>query len=364
MKISFADSFVIELKNVPENIKVFLENEIREHIDYDDGLPYNMLIDFTNQINYNGEIKLINSTSPFIGFNENSFYLIYNDKRVEIPNYQKKGKIIVEKGFDPKIFFDLLEFLYMRKILENGMTFLHSSGITVNNKTVLFPGYAGTGKTLLMIQMLKHYNAEFIGDDWTIISEQGNVYPYYKKVNIGWKHIMEHKDALKRYYPIIIPRLIPKGDGGKFDSNNKLLKIFRYIYQVYFMRNSPAYIGPREIGNGNILGYSNSKQINYVIFISRSSLEKLSYELISADMLVENMVCVTSFENTVKPDYDNFAIFAHHYSHELREQQIKKQTSIMYSCFKKTKNFWLEIPVNAPSREICDFLMNKVLNDI
>ena len=68
MKIIFADNFIIELKKVPENIKGILKNEIREHIAYDnDCLQYNILIEFTNKINYNGEIKFVNSINPYSG---------------------------------------------------------------------------------------------------------------------------------------------------------------------------------------------------------------------------------------------------------------------------------------------------------
>lgn len=362
MKIIFADNFIIELKKVPENIKEILKNEIREHITYDnDCLQYNILIEFTNKINYNGEIKFVNSIDPNSGFNKNNFYLIHSNKSMEIPNYPKREKIVVENGFDPKVFFDFFEFLYMQKILEKDMTFLHSSGITVNNKTVLFPAYAGTGKTLVMIQMLKQYNANFIGDDWTIITKEGNVYPYYRKLHLGWKQIMEHRDVLKKYYPMIIPWLIFEDAGGKYNGNNTLLKIFRYIYHRYFIKNQPVYIGPREINSTNVIDYSKLKKVDYIIFISRSSLKNLNYELISADTLTENMVCVTLFENELKPGYDNLSIFAHHYNYKLRQQQIEKQRSIMYSCFKKTKNIWLEVPINASSKEICDFLMKEVL---
>ncbi|GAF76888.1 unnamed protein product, partial [marine sediment metagenome] len=168
--IRFADEFKIDIRNAPETIAGYLMNEIGEHIVADDaGEKCNMLIEFNDSIDFEGKVKYIRHTLT-TGFNDKHFYLLDKEhNKLEVRSFRDKEVINVEKGFSPAGFFEILEYFYMQKIMDNNMMFLHSSGMTVNGKTILFPAYADTGKTLVLIQMMKKYNANFIGDDWTIM---------------------------------------------------------------------------------------------------------------------------------------------------------------------------------------------------
>jgi len=370
--IRLADKFKIELQNAPDAITGYLVNEIGEHIVADDtGEQCDMLIEFNDSINFKGEVNYIKSSFTG-GFNDNHFYLLDIERnKLEVKSFSDKEVINVEKGFSPAGFFKILEYFYMQKILDNNMMFLHSSGMTVNGKTILFPAYAGTGKTLILIQMMKKYNANFIGDDWTVMDGKGNSYPYYRKIRFGDAHLLEHKDVVKHYEFVKTP--------GSITSQNKLFsfpkRIYKYIlYCLYplgrfppirltkkHLVTLPIKIGATEINKDNIVDYGNRAKIDYVIFISRSSSKKMNCKLIDATTLAEKVIWVLLSEDSLKPDFENWAIFANHYAPELMNMRIQKMKSIMCSCFGETNNMWLEIPTTASSEEIADYVIGEIL---
>lgn len=72
--------------------------------------------------------------------------------------------------YDEKDIVSLAEFLLERLRQESGYYCMHSSGVIINNKGVIFWGWAsGIGKTRLVLSLVKNFEAEFFSDEKTLI---------------------------------------------------------------------------------------------------------------------------------------------------------------------------------------------------
>lgn len=358
MIINLADDFKIKLNNISEEIKRYLKGEIDEHIFPDDtSKEHDITVEFKDSIECDGEIKYVTLGA---GFSGKSFYL-FDDmhNKIRMGSFRNKDTVLVEKNFNSKCFFEILEYLYMNKILEKNMMFLHSSGVILEKKTVVFPACAGTGKTKMLIQLMKEYKANLLGDDWTIIDNKGNAYPYLRKIRFWPNDILKQKDIFKKD-KLIIPWLID----DSFDltkKDNRLLKFMKKVYALYLNKNLPIKLKATDINKDSIINYNHCHKIDYVVFFSRSNTAKINHELVDATVLAEKVICATLIENKLKPDYENWAIFANQVDLDSRNVQIQKMRSIMNSCFRGTENIWLKVPIKASPDEIAIYIVKKII---
>jgi len=359
MIIKFADDFKIKLNSIPDKITEYLKEEIDEHIFSDDADgEYDIRVEFKNSIEFDNETKYITLGS---GFSEKSFYLLDGmHNKIRIGSFREK-KIVVEKNFNPKCFFEILEYLYVNKILGKNMMFLHSSGAVLEDKTIVFPACAGTGKTKMLIQLMKKYNATFLGDDWTIIDNKGNVYPYLRNIRFWANDILKQKEIFKGK-AFVIPGLI--GDHFDFTKKDKRsLRFIKKIYSNYLNKKLPIKIKAIDINKNSNMKYNCRNKIDYTIFFSRSNTAKINHESVKASVLTEKIICATLIENRLKPDYEDWAIFANQADIDEKIVQIQKMKSIMESCFQRTKNIWLTVPLKAFPDEIATYVIKEIISE-
>lgn len=87
-------------------------------------------------------------------------------RNIEFSNREDRiGQILHEQVLVPAVLFD------KNKIL------IHSSAVHFHNKTLLFGGYGGVGKTSLEMELCYHKQADFLADDFSVISNEGVIYP-------------------------------------------------------------------------------------------------------------------------------------------------------------------------------------------
>lgn len=106
------------------------------------------------------------------------------------------SKIIVESKIDSGwLLKDIIEPLMLLRILAKGYSFLHASAVTKNNKGLILSALPETGKTNLLVSLLKS-GYFFLADEMVLISKDGVVYPYPKPLLIYPSNIKTNPELL------------------------------------------------------------------------------------------------------------------------------------------------------------------------
>lgn len=66
-------------------------------------------------------------------------------------------------------------------LAERGCTFLHASAVRMDDGAWVFPAWGQTGKTALVLELLRE-GAAYLGDDLVIVDAEGRVHPYPKAI--------------------------------------------------------------------------------------------------------------------------------------------------------------------------------------
>ncbi len=94
------------------------------------------------------------------------------------------SKVIAESKIDSGwLLKDIIEPLMLLCILPKGYTFLHASAVTKNNKSLIFSAFPETGKTNLVVSLLKT-GCLFLTDELILVSKDGIAYPYPRPLSI------------------------------------------------------------------------------------------------------------------------------------------------------------------------------------
>lgn len=348
INLIFAETFKINIKNIPEGFLKYLYKEIKDHLN--DGLVKDakITVEFLDVINDNGNVFLSLLSSKNKG-EEIFFYDKYN-KKMNIKNYSKKNKIYVEKEFNKEYLFDILEHIFMQKIVEDGKCFLHCSAFEINNYVYVFPACNNTGKTKLMVELIRNNNAKYIGDDWAIVDKNGRVYPYYRSIRFYINDYIYNKDIIKAKIPFDF--LI----GNYFDRKKmSLMQRFyiRVIQKIYF----PFKLGREELERKKqapFLGYKNTSK---VYFYTRASIKKPENQIISSEVITKKMVNAILNENTKKPDFENWVGFLEDSQIKHKEEFERQLEEILGSFFDRVEKMWIKVPLNYKPMEIKRYFM-------
>ena len=63
-------------------------------------------------------------------------------------------------------------------LLKKNCSFVHSAGVELDGRCIIFPAIGGVGKTILMSALRDRGDFKFFGDDYSIVSSQGEMYSY------------------------------------------------------------------------------------------------------------------------------------------------------------------------------------------
>jgi len=199
MYLAFANTCIVKIKNLPNNIKDYLiEENISLHSVPNDSFTPNIVVDFVDP--YPKEIKQLLHPNAFVSqkgfaFHDANNYAIHPDYSFE-PN----ANIVAEKGISPIIFWDVLFDHIKLYLLKNKIVTLHAAGINENGKVSLFFGWDGSGKSSILLENLQN-NKLFMGDDRIFFSSEGNVYPFFNPIKQFYHEL--------KYYPKFMKNLNP-----------------------------------------------------------------------------------------------------------------------------------------------------------
>lgn len=74
-------------------------------------------------------------------------------------------------------------------LVDRGMSLVHSAGIELNAKGVVFPAFGGVGKTTLVSQLRGLGGLKFFGDDYVIVGPDGTMLCYPSDVSVYQYHL-------------------------------------------------------------------------------------------------------------------------------------------------------------------------------
>jgi len=116
----------------------------------------------------------------FLINNSNPFKIIINVSNTES---FKSSLRIFNKAYKTNIELQITTFYYRIFLLfsqlwnlQNNCSYIHSSAVDVNGKSILFTADSGVGKSALLFQLSQEEGFRFIADDLTIISDKSDSY--------------------------------------------------------------------------------------------------------------------------------------------------------------------------------------------
>ena len=71
------------------------------------------------------------------------------------------------------------------KLLQKGYTLLHTAGLEIGDKGIVFAGWPETGKTSLVFKLAKGKNVKLLGDEYLILSKDGTIFAYPSPMKVG-----------------------------------------------------------------------------------------------------------------------------------------------------------------------------------
>ena len=128
---------------------------------------------------------LINNKNPFsiiVGILDNE--TIFSSLRV----FNKAFKNNIEQQISTFYYRIFLLFSQLWNI-QNNLSYLHSSAISLNNKSIIFTASSGVGKSSLLIKLSQNREISFIADDLTVVSSNSRVFYQGRSISIKPYHL-------------------------------------------------------------------------------------------------------------------------------------------------------------------------------
>ena len=150
------------------------------------------------------------------------------------------------------IIYDILEPVAHRILLEEKLGFIHGSSVAKGERSVLFTGEGGIGKTAMCLAGVSR-GYEYMNDDLSLVDSLGHCYHHPKKLQVYGYNIKYHPDLKKRLF---LGR-------GMLD---------RMQWQMRYLINGPSNVrrrtAPKELFEGSI---RHSARISKVVFLRRDN---------------------------------------------------------------------------------------------
>jgi hypothetical protein len=97
------------------------------------------------------------------------------------------------KGF----LYDYFNQIVQLRQLPLGQTWIHSSAVTKDGKTVALMAWGGSGKTSAMLELVRRHGWRFLADDLTVVDEAGRIYRSPQRLQLSALNV-QGDDALRR----------------------------------------------------------------------------------------------------------------------------------------------------------------------
>lgn len=321
---------------------------------------FKLTIEARNKINTSDCIDV----SVYMKYNNEHIYLCDKDGMVSQSLFGKFDMpditILCERGYDYSELVNYAIKPFLRyKLIACDMALVHASSFELNKKHIVVAAWAHTGKTAMLLSALKS-GARYFGDDLSLISVQGELYPYIVPINL-FDYNFENNRMLKVH--------LTTTQRIKMDTAKLLAKIFHVLQRLskrkkmkyLFYAGKTFFEGSMHIAVFADQIYhgccdSSKGAIDKVILLERSQkLSRSQKNEFSLELFVERLQNCINYEFQRFNEITTSAKWTPYYqgdkSLELRERDVYMR------CFRKHNIYSEVIPNNQNFDELLSELM-------
>lgn len=269
-------------------------------------------------------------------------------KKLHIPLSEINEKLVIrfERGLMPAYIMYMLEPIIYLKQLYKGKALIHACSLALEDFSIVFPSWGGTGKTSIVLYFIeKGFN--YMSDDWTFIGYEGKAYAYPRRIRIY------------HYNLDIFPWLKTMLKNKKLIYRMKILDFLRRrspsrFLRIAFNRLTPYYsVKPKEIfPETNI---SLTKDIRYIFLLKKSIKNRTEIsEIDIKELMISIKNCILYERNYFFQFYHRYAFFNGEI--ELIEKSIDKLIEVLRMAFTNKELYRIDVPIKINVREIYDMI--------
>ena len=300
-KFSFFNKFYIEIESEkPTGIIDYFDNEYKYNvIQKMKELPRISTVTIIEKIEIPKKATvLINNTFYFF---EEKIYFSTADNVLMIEMQEDMYKITAEIGFDDFAVFYIQEILMRYYATKFNIVFLHASAFEYNKKCYVVNAFGGTGKTNLLLDVLED-KGRYVADDLTAVDQDGNVYPYQKRINLLYYNLDYKKKLLSTLHqPSWILKVIDLIDNS--DKSSFLYRFLLFRIEWKLRRRLNMKVDYRKIYNSNEI--SSSYKADHFIWLERTE-NKTNTFTIDNKYIYDRMTFCLDLENRSFLDFDGY----------------------------------------------------------
>lgn len=287
---------------------------------------------------------------------------IYNKKDLYAVKF-KNNKITLYINEANICFNALIEYI----LLQNKYTFIHGAGVSYKDKGIIFPGFGGVGKTLLISRLRKKNDIKFFGDDYVLVKDNGKMFSYpadFSIYNYHFNFFPELKETsanrkIKRAkYERILVNMIKDFPIKKIFK--KIARLVRYDFLKggqYLKIPAQDLIPKEKIGT--------ETNLEYAVFLSKYNGSELKIKKMETEDMSREILGVLFSEwcNTI-PIYHSLCCSGVFDFAEF----VNNIKFVITSCFSSLTLYKVLIPIKMNNKEYLDkierFLDREIFSHI
>jgi len=97
-----------------------------------------------------------------------------------------------------------------RIMVQKGAAMLHAMTVEYKGRGILMPAWGGSGKTSTMSKLVNIPGYSFMGDDWTFLTQDGDLLGYAKPMFIKPYHRTLYPHLFKKVHKPLVPSILSK----------------------------------------------------------------------------------------------------------------------------------------------------------
>ncbi|MBW2989885.1 hypothetical protein KY358_06230, partial [Candidatus Woesearchaeota archaeon] len=357
IKLSFNGLINVELICPPKEVRELVIGELKEHIV---GAISRRDVVFR----FVGKLRLrdpVVNLTFMAGYSEHFFIKDYNYNKMTLP-FDDMSEIIVESKFDRSLFFSMMEQIIAYKLLGKNAVFVHSSGIVHKGEGNIFIGWKGTGKTRILIELLK--KGSYLGDDWVILSKK-RIFPYFRPIRLYGKEVKDNSSILKKKKvkeKILLNlslganrllEVMPSSFSSKLKAASYSIKKARGLSEKKWLANIPLDAVPK----------GKKAQIKNVFLLKKTTGAKVAIRKAAFKDVCESIVSSIRYETSTILDY--YLMFKFSFPKKnniLFEKSGEIMGKILEGCLSRSDIYVVSLPEEMRIKQIKEEFLDVFFN--
>jgi len=321
-------------------------------------------ITFVDRINIAGRLVFVGSSAAY---DKERFYLHDHAGSLVAFPYETLGNSVgyveCEKDLDLDLFhWGVMRPIIMFNLLSRDSALVHSSSLFHRGIGVLLPAWGFAGKTNLLLRFLKD-GAEYISDDWTIVTKDGLMLSFPTSINVLGYNLAEfpelsaYGDWNARVRNFLYKRLATsfwwlQRSGVKFGKWEKRIKS-----EIWNLNKKIRIPYERMFPKGHV---RDKCPIDQVFMLAPSNIDRIRIEDTKPENVARKMAYCLLYERDIVADHYNMFRFAFPERRNSLVEDKEIEERIMYEAFRKAELHILFTPRDCSSIQIFQEIMRHL----